>query len=451
MSEIETTPLGLIPIEMIQVKDRYREDKGEIEPFAENMKEVGQITPIVVAPIAGKAGRFRLLAGERRILAAKHLGWETIRAELRAGDTTEGKLNVELSENVQRKAFHWPEIANLERAIFELRKKKDKNYTLRDAEEDRELSKTAIGRRIQMAKALDLLPELAECETQDEAWKAYKKLEEAAGIQHLRSKVAPEVLEAPQWASDHYRVSDCITGMAELEAETFDFAEFDPPYAIDLLRRKARNEGAGHTEDYNEILDDDYPAFMKATLAEMYRLLKPNGFAVVWYAFQWHGPVFAWLKQAGFAINPVPGIWYKGQSGQTAQPDIALASCYEPFFLARKGQPRMMKQGRSNVFHFSTIPPSRKIHPTERPPEMLDSLLETICFPGSKILVPCLGSGATLRAAYRGGHTGVGFDLAQGNKDRFLRAVAEEFGKVDPDAADIEDISDEELEEEEID
>lgn len=446
MSKIEVTSLGLIPIEMILIKERFREDKGEIELFAEDLKENGQITPIVVQPIPGKRDKVRLMAGERRVLAAKHLGWTTIRAESRAGDDREGTLKVELSENVQRKAFNWPEVAKLEKAIFELRKSKDKNYTLRDAEEDRELSKSIIGRRIQIAKALDLLPELEKCETADEAWKAYKKLEEAAGIQHLKSKVSAEVLAAPQWAADHYRVGDCIEGMASLEEGTFDFAEFDPPYAIDLLRRKARNEGVGHTEDYNEIADKDFPPFMKATLAQMYRCMKENSFGVVWYAMQWHGPVYAWIKQAGFACNPLPGIWYKGPSGQTAQPDIALASCYEPFFLVRKGQPRMMKQGRGNVFHFSPIPPSRKIHPTERPPEMLDDLISTICFPGSKILVPCLGSGATLRAAYRGGHTGVGFDLAQGNKDRFLRAVAAEFGG-GADAADDLDDDEAELEE----
>jgi ParB/RepB/Spo0J family partition protein len=440
---IEVTPLGLIPISMVEIKERFRKDKGEIDLMAADLQENGQVHPIVVAPVPGKKDKYILLAGERRVLGALQAKWETIRAELRVGDNSEGRLKVERSENVTRKPFHWAEQAALEKAIWEIQIKKDRNHSLRKQAEMRDVGKSQIHRRIELAEAIELLPELAEAENEQEAYKQYKKLEEAAGVQILRAKISEEVKQAPIWAREHYIVGDALAGLKSLPSEEFHFAEIDPPYAIDLVRRKSRNADEGHTGDYNEIGEAEYPDFIRTVIKEVHRTLKPNSFAVFWFGYQWYTKMYLWLVKEGFQVNSVPGIWYKSQSGQTAQPDIALASCYEPFFLARKGQPRMMKQGRANVFHYAPIPPSRKIHPTERPPELLDSLLETICFPGSKILVPFLGSGATLRAAYRGGHTGLGYDLAEGNKQRFLDAVAVEFGGATPTAPST-DIGDEE-------
>ncbi len=421
-----TRALGEIPISMIVVKDRFRVDKGDIDGLAEMLKAQGLIEPIVVAPHPGN--KFMLRAGERRLLAAQKLGWETIRAEERSGDDKVDALEVELFENQGREQFTWLEMANLEKAIFDMKASRDPRWSLRKHEEFRGVSKSAVDMRIKLAEAAELIPEIGECETQDEAWKQYKKLEEVATIGHLRSKVPEEVLQAPRWAADHYIVGDSLKGMAALDDETFNFAEVDPPYAIDLLRRKDRNKEKGHTEDYNEVDAKKFPVFMQSLCAQTFRLLKPNSFAVFWYAMQWHTETLAWLTEAGFVVNPMPALWYKGQSGQTAQPDIALASTYEPFFLARKGQPRMVRQGRANVFHYSPLPPSRKIHPTEKPKELLVDIIDTICLPGSNILVPFLGSGVTLRAAYTSGHTGTGFDLAEGNKKRFLEVVAKEFG-----------------------
>lgn len=414
--------LGAIPIATIVVKNRFRIDKGEIDEMAKSLKDKGQLQPIIVNK------KMKLLAGERRMLAAQQLGWENITAIMRAtdGDTID-EMEVELEENVKRKQFAWPEVARLERAIWDMRERRDPKWSLRRAEEERGISKSQIGMRLQLAEALDMLPELGECETQDEAWKKYKKLEEVATVGMLRDAVPEKVRQAPQWAKDHYIVGDAFEGMAALGDESFDFAEVDPPYAIDLLRRKGRNKGDGNRGDYNEVSSDEFPDFMERLCQSVYRLLKPNSFAVFWYAMQWHQKTHDWLTGSGFQVNPMPALWYKGQSGQTAQPDVALASVYEPFFLARKGTPKMMRQGRANVFHYSTVPPNSKIHPTERPTELLVDIVETICFPGSNILVPFLGSGATLRAAYKTGHTGMGFDLAEGNRKRFLEAVTREF------------------------
>lgn len=412
------------PVEKIKIKDRFRVDKGDIDEMALSLSEVGQIQPIVV----DQEGY--LLAGERRTLGAKQLGWKTIWAAIKYVKGKIPKLQIELEENIRRKPMMWHEEARLEKAIFDLQMEKVGKWTQRDQAELRGVSQPAVNQRIQLAEAMSLLPELAEHETQDAAWKEFKKLEEEAVLHHIRSKTPENIKAAPRWAQDHFNVGDAFKGMEGTKAKTADFAEIDPPYAIDLNDRKDRNVEEGPDDEYNEIDADEYPSFFKELSSEVYRILKPNSFAVFWYGLQWHQFVYDTLQEVGFKVNPIPAIWYKGVVGQTAQPDIALASCYEPFFLARKGAPRMYTSGRSNVFHFAPLSPSKKIHRTERPVELIQEILATILFPGSTVLVPFLGSGATLRASYRLGHTGFGWDLSEKNKSRFIRKVAEEFGEL---------------------
>lgn len=409
-------------ISKIKVSDRYRENKGAIEEMVGSLKRIGLINPITLDEDGN------LLAGERRLLGAIQLGWKSIPARVVKKGTD--PLEVELDENVIRKDFEWPERARLEKAIYD-RQKKSGKWTLEDQEELRQTPKTTLYRRIQLADAMELIPELQECETQDDAWKAFKKLEEEAAVQHMRTHTPEHIKEAPKWAEEHYRVGDAMEGLARTEDEVVDFAECDPPYGIDFDERKGRNKDKEKTDDYNEIPIDEYREFYKLLALQVYRILKPNAFAVFWYGWQWHQDVLEVLEDAGFKVNPIPAIWYKGQAGQTNQPDIMLASSQEPFFLARKGSPRLARSGRSNVFHFSPVAPSKKIHLTEKPLELLQDILGTVLFPGSTVLVPFLGSGVTLRAAYNLGHTGFGWDLNQKHKDRFLRLVAGETDEKD--------------------
>jgi site-specific DNA-methyltransferase (adenine-specific) len=276
---------------------------------------------------------------------------------------------------------------------------------------------------------LEVAPEMAkEFPDQSSAWKAYEDLEERAMTIAAKKNRPEEVVNAPKWAHDHFIVGDAIDGMSGRETASADFAEVDPPYAVEIDRRKGgRNIDKGHIGDYNEVDVKAYPPMMKAVIAQVHRLLKENTFAIFWHGTQWHCDMRSWLEQAGFAVNSTPAIWYKGAMGQTAQPDVMLASSYEPFFLARKGQPRMRRQGRSNVFHYSPLAPSKKVHSTEKPLDLMVDILDTMLFPGCNVLVPFLGSGVTLRAAYKLGHTGFGFDKSEAHKERFLQRVSEEY------------------------
>jgi hypothetical protein len=54
-------------------------------------------------------------------------------------------------------------------------------------------------------------------------------------------------------------------------------------------------------------------------------------------------------------------------------------------------------------------------------------LLDTFCFPGTKMLIPFMGSGVTLRAAFHRSMTGIGWDLDKTIRNKFLLSIKEEF------------------------
>ena len=105
----------LVLIEDIKVKKRLRKDMGDIAALADSMKRFGQISPILVTK------KNVLVAGGRRLEAARSLGWRTINAiEVDISDELT-KLEYELEENLQRRDFNKEETDEAVRKIHRLK------------------------------------------------------------------------------------------------------------------------------------------------------------------------------------------------------------------------------------------------------------------------------------------------------------------------------------------
>ena len=103
-----------VPIKDIVVKKRIRRDMGDIEALADSLKRYGQINPIVINK------KNVLIAGERRLRAAKHLGWRTINAIISECSNELARLELEIEENVQRRDFSMEEVAEATRKVYRL-------------------------------------------------------------------------------------------------------------------------------------------------------------------------------------------------------------------------------------------------------------------------------------------------------------------------------------------
>ena len=104
----------LVPIEDIKVRKRVRKEMGDISALADSLKRFGQINPIVITK------KNVLIAGERRLEAARSLGWRTINAVVADISDELTLLEYELEENVQRQDFTQEETEEAARKILRL-------------------------------------------------------------------------------------------------------------------------------------------------------------------------------------------------------------------------------------------------------------------------------------------------------------------------------------------
>jgi len=239
-----------------------------------------------------------------------------------------------------------------------------------------------------------------------------------------------------EMAEHHYKVRDVFEEIArlnELYNETdedgtppiqsrLSLLEVDPPYGIDLNNAK-RSATEEISSEYNEIEADEYLMFLEDLCGGLYSIAATDAWCIFWYGPTWHAEVKSALKNAGWVVDDIPAIWNKG-SGQTNAPEYYLARSYEPFFIARKGSPKLNKMGIPNVFDFPPVNPSQKIHPTQRPIELIERLYDIFLMPNSTIFIPFLGSGTSIRAAYRTNNAAFGCDLSEEYKEKFLDSVA---------------------------
>ena len=105
----------LVPVADIKVKKRIRKDMGDISGLADSMKHFGQISPIVISKDN------KLIAGGRRLEAARMLGWRTINAVVAEIPDSLSSLEYEVEENIQRCDFSREELEDAALKIHRLR------------------------------------------------------------------------------------------------------------------------------------------------------------------------------------------------------------------------------------------------------------------------------------------------------------------------------------------
>lgn len=110
----------IVGIEKIKVNDRIRKDFGNIQELADDIRQNGLINP----PVVNK--EYELLAGERRLKACKALGWQQIEVRMMDTRDAEHELNVEISENENRKEFSKAERTDYMKRLLRIEQAKAK-------------------------------------------------------------------------------------------------------------------------------------------------------------------------------------------------------------------------------------------------------------------------------------------------------------------------------------
>ncbi|MCB1308547.1 MAG: ParB N-terminal domain-containing protein [Leptospiraceae bacterium] len=100
-----------VRINEIKIGNRIRKDAGHLGELKDSMNRLGLLQPVLIDPDN------HLIAGYRRLAAARELGWESI--EVRIVDTRNKKerLIVEADENTTRRDFTPDELEKADRLL----------------------------------------------------------------------------------------------------------------------------------------------------------------------------------------------------------------------------------------------------------------------------------------------------------------------------------------------
>ena len=137
---------------------------------------------------------------------------------------------------------------------------------------------------------------------------------------------------------------------------------------------------------------------------------------IVFCAFQQQQMVIETAAKYGFA-HSIPLTIIKNYSAQVLKANMRVVGASEhAVILYRDKLPKFRNEGKM-VFDWmewvrdgNEIP---KIHPTQKPVNLLAKLIRIFTDPGDVVIDPCAGSGSTLRACLETGRNGYGFEISR--------------------------------------
>jgi len=415
-------------ISKIKVDERIRKDYGNIQELVASIKQDGLLHPIVVS----KDGK--LIAGERRLKAIRHILTEEkkpLRITVRILDIVDKyqRAIIELHENLLRKDLTWPEKVLAEKAIHEMYVAKygekthptDKvGHTKQDTARILGVSPGNLNRDLKIAETIQSLPS----ELQNNVAKNFTRKEDFVKTVKQVSVIQERNNEAEKFEEKIKKTETKINYIVknffdtELEENKYDLIEVDPPYGVDLLNVK-KGEDANRS-DYQEVDLSDFSNFLTKVLEKCYKSLKQDGWLILWHGSSNTDTNKNALLKTGFIFTAIPALWIKTGPGQTMSPKYHFGSSYEPFYYARKSpEATILKQGRSNLFMFPVVSQQLKIHPTEKPVELIKEIILSFKSFG-EILVPFAGSGVTLHAANKLKMIATGYDLSENYRNGYI-------------------------------
>lgn len=192
---------------------------------------------------------------------------------------------------------------------------------------------------------------------------------------------------------------DCLEGMKEIPQGTVNLVIADPPYFLGMTS----NGQKGAFSDLN-ICKPFYIELAK----EIERVLRYDGEFYIfmdWRSLAFYFPIFddflpvknliVWDKIAG------PGNFYS----------------YNHEFILYGTKNGTLKKGGSNVWHYkgfssgAKATDGEKIHPAQKPTELIARIIAESCPRGGVVLDPFMGSYTTAVCAHRAGVKFLGFEI----------------------------------------
>lgn len=387
------------PIDSIIVRrdDRQRKELRGIEELAESIHRIGLIHPIVIDEDG------TLIAGERRLTAARSLGWTQISTQLSSDLDPLTHHAIELEENVKRQDITWQERALAMDKYLELRRQQEGTITQAAVAQELGLSKPDVSRNLAVAEALKAGNErvanadkfstalnIVEREASRKQANAITRIEQTVASAIALPEDQPRILtkSVPLLNEDFHEWAAAYSG------RPFNFIHCDFPYGVGM-----HNSDQGAGQEYGEYADDP-DVFWKllGTLdMAMSNVVADSAHLMFWFSMDFYHETQRLLTKMGWRVNPFPLVWLKSDNtGIIPDANRGPRRIYETAFFASRGD-RKIVRAKSNGFAY----PGREksLHMNEKPVAMLKHFMEMFVDEYSFCLDPTAGSANALKAA----------------------------------------------------
>lgn len=228
---------------------------------------------------------------------------------------------------------------------------------------------------------------------------------------------------------------DCLEGLKEVPDKSVDLIVTDPPYFLSMghagsKTNASKSEQLSSNRAYNDLAI--CTPFYKQLFQEYRRVLKEDGsfyFFTDWRGYAYYFPLLnaelpvrnliVWDKKSS------PGSFYSFAH------ELIVFGTYKPKTKAGVGT-NIWRMAAFNSGARATN--GEKVHPTQKPVELIAKAIEDSTEPGAVVLDTFAGSGTTIVAAIRTGRNYIGFEL-----DERYHAIAMERAAAETVAAEGED------------
>ena len=220
---------------------------------------------------------------------------------------------------------------------------------------------------------------------------------------------------------------DCLEVMKEIEDNNVDIVITDPPYkTITGGRNNGRN-----TKRPKGILNENNGLFehqdikISSWMPEIYRILKDGSHCYIFTNVLNLQEMLDEASKAGFKLHNIL-VWEKNNCTPS---QYYMKNCEYVLFL-RKGKAKWINNiGSSKTVHKFNNIIGNKLHPTEKPVDLLEYYLLNSSEPNDIVFDPFMGSGSMGEVAIKNDRRFIGIELDpsyfQIAKNRIERAQSE--------------------------
>ncbi len=208
---------------------------------------------------------------------------------------------------------------------------------------------------------------------------------------------------------------DAIELLRSRPSASVDTVVTDPPYFVPARHYAARSAQIRSLSDLSML-----EHFYRDVWAEIGRVLKPTGFAYCFCDGQSYPVFYAMAYQLFKSMRPL--VWDK----MTSVNGYGWRHQHELIMFCDGFESAPVRTGDGDVIRLRAVPMGDRVHPAEKPVELLRALIKKVSAPGAVVLDPFAGSCATGLAALAENCSFVGFELEsryhQIGRDRLVEA-----------------------------